>query len=128
MARSGVPAAEIVARAADARAWLAVVYGHRSRHVMQTGEGARGWCDLVWVVNGNDPSVIAVRPILRTFGRVVDALGDSPERATERLSAHAPDGLATFYGTGMERIAAVAGAPGLRLYDIETARAVKGKL
>ena len=119
---------ETAARAADARPRLAVVYGHRSLDVMQIVEGARGWCDLVWLVDGEDPSVVAVRPILRKFGAVVGALGDSPERAAEALSAHAPDGLATFYDTGMERVAAVAGALGLRFHDIETARALEDKL
>ena len=119
---------EIAARAADARPRLAVVYGHRSLDVMHIVEGARGWCDLVWLVDGEDPSVVAVRPILRKFGAVVDALGDSPERAAEALSAHAPDGLATFYDTGMEWIAAVAGALGLRFHNIETARALEDKL
>ena len=128
MARWRVPAVEAAARAADVRPRLAVVYGHRSLDVMQIVEGARGWCDLVWLVDGEDPSVVAVRPILRKFGAVVDALEHSPERAAEALSAHAPDGLVTFYDTGMEGIAAVAGALGMRFHNIETARALEDKL
>ena len=95
---------------------------------MQIVDGARGWCDLIWLVDGEDPSVAAVRPILRKFGVVVDALGDSPERAAEAVRPHAPDGLATFYDSGMERVAAVAGALGLPFHTIETARALEDKL
>lgn len=105
-----------------------VVYGHRSLDVMQIVDGARGWCDLIWLVDGEDPSVAAVRPILGKFGVVVDALGDSPERAADAVRPHAPDGLATFYDTGMERVAAVAGALGLPFHTIETARALEDKL
>ena len=95
---------------------------------MQIVDGARGWCDLIWLVDGEDPSVAAVRPILRKFGVVVDALGDSPERAAEAVRPHAPDGSATFYDSGMERVAAVAGALGLPFHTIETARALEDKL
>jgi hypothetical protein len=42
---------------------LAVVYGHRSLDLMQICDGARGWCDLVWLVDADDPSAMAMRPI-----------------------------------------------------------------
>ncbi len=95
---------------------------------MQICEGARGWCDLVWLVDREDPSVAKVRPILRKFGVVVDALGDPPEEAAEALRAHAPDGLATFYDTGMERVAAVARELGLPFHTAEVARRLEDKL
>lgn len=96
---------------------------------MQICEGARGWCDIVWLVDADDPSVAQVRPILRKFGVVVDALGEPPERAAEAVQAQGPpDGLATFYDTGMERIAAVAEALGLPFHSAETARRLEDKL
>jgi len=107
---------------------LAVVYGHRSLDVMQICDGARGWCDLVWLVDAADPSVAAVRPILRKFGVVVDALGESAPVAAEALRAYSPAGLVTFYDTGMERIAAVAHELGLPFHSPQTARNLEDKL
>lgn len=74
---------------------LVVVYGHRSLDLMQICEGARDWCDLIWLIDAADPSAARVRPILRKFGTVVDALGEDAETAAERLRVHAPDGLTT---------------------------------
>ena len=107
---------------------LAVVYGHRSLDVMQICDGARGWCDLVWLVDGEDPSAMAMRPILRRFGEVVDALAESPARAAAALRAHSPDGLATFYDAGMERVAAVADELGLPFHSPHAARNLEDKL
>lgn len=113
---------------AQTRPRLVVVYGYRSLDVMQIVEGARGWCDLVWFVDAEDPAVVAVRPILRKFGAVVDLLGDTPNQAAEALRDHSPDGLATFYDTGMERVAAVAERLGLPFHTVEAARNLEDKL
>lgn len=119
---------EASSQAALERPRLAVVYGHRSLDVMQIVDGARGWCDLVWLVDADDPSVAAVRPILRKFGVVVDALGDSPAAAADALRVHAPQGLATFYDTGMERVATIAGELGLPFHSVQAGRNLEDKL
>jgi biotin carboxylase len=113
---------------AGTRPRLAVVYGHRSLDVMQICQGARNWCDLVWLVDGEDPSVARVRPILRRFGEVVDALGRTPAQAAEALRPHAPAGLATFYDTGMEHVAEIAAELGLPFHPPEAARNLEDKL
>ncbi len=95
---------------------------------MQIRDAARGWCDLVWLVDGEDPSATALRPLLNRFGTVVDALGESPQQAAQALRVHAPDGLATFYDTGMERVAAIAGELGLPFHTPQVARALEDKL
>jgi biotin carboxylase len=117
-----------IVRTAEARPRLVVVYGHRSLDVMQIRAAARGWCDLVWLVDGEDPSVAAVRPLLNRFGVVVDALGRSPEAAAQALRAHSPDGLATFYDTGMEHVAAIASRLKLPFHGPEVARGLEDKL
>jgi biotin carboxylase len=117
------PAAE-----ANDRPRLTVVYGHRSLDVMQICDGARGWCDLIWLVDPADPSVTAVRPILRKFGVVVDALGQPPEEAAAALRVHSPNGLATFYDTGMERVAAIATELGLPFHSAQAGRNLEDKL
>jgi hypothetical protein len=73
-------------------------------------------------VDRHDPAVAKVRPILRKFGAVVDALRDPPQRAAEALRAHSPNGLTTFYDTGMERVAEVAGELGVPFHTAEVAR------
>jgi biotin carboxylase len=113
---------------AGARPRLVVVYGHRSLDAMQIREAARGWCDLVWLIDGEDPSVTAVRPLLNRFGVVVDALRASSQAAAESLRAHSPDGLATFYDTGMEHVAAIAAELGLPFHSPEVARGLEDKL
>jgi biotin carboxylase len=113
---------------AEGRPQLVVVYGHRSLDAMQIHEGAQGWCDLVWLVDGKDPSVEAVRPLLSRFGVVVDALGASPQAAADALRPHSPDGLATFYDTGMEHIAAIASELNLPFHSPEVARRLEDKL
>ena len=121
----------VMAPAADtagARPRLVVVYGHRSLDAMQIRASARGWCDLVWLVDSGDPSAAAVLPLLRRFGVVVDALGASPAQAAQALRAHSPDGLATFYDTGMEHVAAIAAELGLRFHSPEVARGLEDKL
>jgi biotin carboxylase len=119
---------EASSQAALDRPRLAVVYGHRSLDVMQIVDGARGWCDLVWLVDAEDPSVAVVRPILRKFGVVVDALGDSLTAAVAALRPHAPQGIATFYDTGMERVAAIAAGLGLPFHSEQAGRNLEDKL
>jgi biotin carboxylase len=117
-----------IAPAAEPRPQLVVVYGDRSLDAMQIREAARGWCDLVWLVDGEDPSVVAVRPLLRRFGVVVDALGASPQAAADALRPHSPDGLATFYDTNMEHVAAIASELDLPFHTPQVARCLEDKL
>jgi biotin carboxylase len=116
------------APAGEARPRLAVVYGHRSLDLMQICGGARGWCDLVWLVNAADPAVARARPILRRFGPVVDALGEPPRQAAAALRRHSPDGLATFYDTGMEHVAEIAAELDLPFPPPEAGRRLEDKL
>ncbi len=95
---------------------------------MQIRAAARGWCDLVWLIDGEDPSAAAVRPLLQRFGVVVDALRAAPAEAARALRVHSPDGLATFYDTGMEHVAAIAAELGLPFHSPEVARRLEDKL
>jgi D-alanine-D-alanine ligase-like ATP-grasp enzyme len=113
---------------AEPRPRLVVVYGHRSLDAMQIRAAARGWCDLVWLVDGADPSVAAIRPLLNRFGIVVDALRSSPADAARALRTHRPDGLATFYDTGMEHVAAIAAELDLPFHSPQVAIGLEDKL
>jgi biotin carboxylase len=95
---------------------------------MAIREAARGWCDLIWLIDGEDPTAIAVLPLLRRFGAVVDALAAPPNAAAAALREHSPDGLASFYDTGMEHVALIAAELRLPFHSATTGRALEDKL
>jgi biotin carboxylase len=117
-----------MATAPGERPRLVVVYGHRSLDAMSLRGGARGWCDLLWLVDRDDPSVAAVRPLLERSGPVVDRLAEAPAEVARELRRHAPDGLATFYDTGMEHVAEIAAELGLEFNPPAAGRALEDKL
>jgi biotin carboxylase len=106
---------------------LAVAYGHRSLDVLQIFAGARGWCEVIWLVDPDDSATTSVRPLLERSGTVVDRLGDSPEAAAAALAPLHPDGLATFYDTGMEHVARIAAALELPFHDPRAALCLEDK-
>lgn len=113
--------------ASTTRPRLVVAYGYRSLDVLQIFAGAKGWCDVIWLVDRDDPAATSVRPLLERSGTVVDRLGDAPEDAAAALSPLAPDGLATFYDTGMEHVARIAAALGLPFHSPDAALALEDK-
>jgi len=113
--------------AAANRPCLVVVYGHRSLDVLQIFAGAKGWCDVVWLVDRDDPATASVRPLLERSGTVVDRLGDSEQAAATAIARLAPDGLATFYDTGMERVARIAAAAELPFHSPRAALCLEDK-
>jgi biotin carboxylase len=114
-------------RAAPGRPRLIVVYGFRSLSAIQLAEASHGVCDLVWLIDAQDQAAAAVRPLLQRSGTVVDALGMSPVAAAEALRPLTPDGIATFYDTGMEHVAAIAAELGLPFNGTDTARSLEDK-
>lgn len=106
---------------------LVVVYGHRSLNALQLAEAAHGLCDLIWLVDTGDQSAMAVLPLLKRSGTVVQALGLPAAEAAAAVRPLAPDGLTTFYDTGMEHVAAIAAELGLPFNDVGAARALEDK-
>jgi biotin carboxylase len=106
---------------------LVVAYGHRSLDVLQIFAGARGWCEVIWLVDPDDPATASVRPLLERSGTVVERLGDSPEQAAAALAPLHPDGLATFYDTGMEHVARIAAALKLPFHGVRAALNLEDK-
>jgi len=95
---------------------------------MAIAAAARGWCELIWLVDGTDPAVVGVGALLARFGPVVDALGASPTDAATALAEHAPHGLLTFFDARMEHVAAVAARLGLLFHSVQTAGRLADKL
>jgi biotin carboxylase len=116
------------AQTAEARPRLAVAYGEGSVDAMAVADAARGWCELLWLVDGKSEAVVAVRPLLERFGAVIDALGAPPAEAAAALAPHSPDGLVTFFDTGMEELAVLAGRLGLTFHSPQVARRLQDKL
>ncbi len=107
---------------------LAIVYGHRSFDAMQLRAAARGLCEVIWLVDAADPAAVAAAPLLRRSGPVVPALGLPAQEAAASLRQHAPDGIATFYDTGMEHVARIAAELELPFNEPHTALALEDKL
>lgn len=122
------PPVDPTAPTAEARPRLVVVYGQGSLDVMAIRAAARGWCELLWLVDPEDPSVEAVRPLLERFGVVVEALPSSPKEAAAALREHSPDGLVTFFDTAMEHVAAIAAELSLPFHSPQTACRLQDKL
>lgn len=109
------------------RPQLIVVYGYRSLNALQLAEAARDLCDLIWLVDAGDEAAMAVRPLLERSGEVVEALGYTASAAAEALRPFRPDGIVTFYDTGMEHVAAIAAELGLPFNSVATARQLEDK-
>jgi biotin carboxylase len=106
---------------------LVIVYGDRSLDAMKIRASARGVCDPIWLIDRDDPAALGMAPLLARSGPVVDALGERPGIAAEALAAYSPDGIVTFYDTGLDRIAAIAEELGLRFHSRSTALALADK-
>jgi biotin carboxylase len=106
---------------------LVIVYGNRSLDAMRLREAARGLCEPIWLVDSDDETAAAVVPLLKRSGPVVEALGRPPAAAADAVRAHTPDGLATFYDTGMEHVAEIAAELGLPFNAPHTARCLEDK-
>jgi biotin carboxylase len=94
---------------------------------MRLREATRGLCDPIWLIDAQDPAALAVLPILQRSGPVVQTLGMAVEDVAASLRPLKPDGLATFYDTGMAHVAAVAQALGLPFHGVHAARALEDK-
>lgn len=105
-----------------------IVYGYRSLNALQLAEAARDLCEVIWLVDAGDAAAMALVPMLRRTGHTVEALGLSASAAAEALRALSPDGITTFYDTGMEHVAAIAAELGLPFNSVQTARGLEDKL
>jgi D-alanine-D-alanine ligase-like ATP-grasp enzyme len=112
----------------DGKPLVAVAYGPRSVPVLQLVEAAAGRCDLLWLVDEGADEVNETARLLSRFGPVV-ASGDLDLDGTAAaLGAHVPDGIVTYFDTGMVKLADVAARLGLPFSTHETAGALVDKV
>jgi biotin carboxylase len=94
---------------------------------MTTAQAAVGVCSILWLVDGEDPSVQADRRALERFGQVADLSGRSPEQWVDIVGPFRPDGIVTFSDDRMVELALLAEALGLPFHTPEVARHLTDK-
>lgn len=112
---------------AAGRRVVAVAYGRRSVPAMQLIEAAGDRWDLVWLIDPSEPGIRSTARILGRFGPVVEAPGFDSATAVAGLAAHRPEGLVTYFDTGLVELAATAEALDLPFHSPEAARALSDK-
>ena len=94
---------------------------------MTSVQAAAGLCSILWLVDGEDPSVRADRRALERFGQVVDLAGRPPSRWVDAVAPFRPDGIVTFSDQRMVDLARLAEDLGLRFHRPEVARRLTDK-
>ncbi len=72
---------------------LAFVYHPRSFPTMAIKEAAEGVCELIWVIDSNDPEIGSMARLLGRLGDLVDIAGLSLEEAATAVAGARPDGI-----------------------------------
>lgn len=115
-------------RALNGRQLVAVAYGPRSVPAIQLAEAAGGLCDLMWLIDGDNFDDPNTTRLLRRFGPVVDIGGLEPAAAARAIERYRPNGIVTYFDTGMVRLSQIAADLGLPFADPETACALVDKV
>jgi biotin carboxylase len=112
---------------ASFRPTVAVGYGPRCVPVMQLAEAAAGVCDLLWLIAGSQPEMMAMYELLARFGSVVDLCGLDAEAAATAVGAGHPDGIVTLLDAGMVALAELARRLGVPFHTPAAAAALTDK-
>ena len=107
---------------------LAIPYAGLSLPVMTSAQAAAGLCSILWLVDGDDPSVQADRRPLERFGQVVDLGRTSAGRWADVVGPLRPDGILTFSDQRMVELAHLAEDLGLSFHRPEVARRLTDKV
>jgi biotin carboxylase len=107
---------------------LAIPYAGLSLPVMTSAQAAAGLCSILWLVDGDDPSVRADWRALERFGQVVDLGRTSVQRWADAVRPLRPDGILTFSDQRMVDLAHLAEVLGLPFHRPEVALRLTDKL
>jgi biotin carboxylase len=107
---------------------LAIPYGGLSLPIMTTAQSAAGLCSILWLVDGDDPSLRSDRRALERFGQVVDVANRSPRQWADVVGPLRPDGIVTFSDSRMVDLAVLAEDLGLSFHRPEVARRLTDKV
>jgi biotin carboxylase len=75
----------------------------------------------MWLVDASAFGDSGTQRLLRRFGPVIDIGGMSDDAAVRAIAPHRPNGIVTYFDTGMMRIARIAEDLGLPFADSQTA-------
>jgi biotin carboxylase len=107
---------------------VALFHGRMSAHPLILANAAAGLCELLWLVDSNEPGVEHDIRLLRRLGPVVDVAGLSLDTMADKVRAHDPAGLAVFYDEHMVTTACLGSELGLPFYSPEVAGRLVNKL
>ena len=106
---------------------MAFFYHPFSFAAMAIVEAARSTCDIVWLVDKDDPRHGSMLRLLSRVGPVIDVAGLSAEAAEPLVSAHGIAGVLALADECLEWTAALAVALGLPFLSPEAARRATDK-
>jgi biotin carboxylase len=107
---------------------VAVAHGPRSVPVLQLVEAAAGRCDVLWMVDERLEDANETARLLRRFGPVIATGELDPDGAAAAVGAHHPDGIVTYFDSGMVKLADIAARLSLPFSSHETACALVDKV
>ncbi|MBF6557728.1 MAG: ATP-grasp domain-containing protein [Acidimicrobiales bacterium] len=96
--------------------------------VLQLVEAAAGRCDVLWMVDECLDSANETARLLRRFGPVVATGHPDLDETAAAVGAHDPDGMVTYFDSGMVKLADVAARLSLPFSTHETACALVDKV
>jgi biotin carboxylase len=99
-----------------------------SAHPLILANAAQGLCEILWLVDSNEPGIEHDVRLLSKLGPVVDVAGLPLDRIAEKVRAHEPVGLAVFYDEHMVTTACLGSELGLHFYSPEVAQNLVNKL
>ncbi len=106
---------------------LAIPHAGLSLPLMSSAEAAADMCSILWLVDGDDPSVRDDRRALEHFGQVVDLGGIPPGLWADAVAPFRPDGIVTFSDERMVDLARLAEDLGLQFHRPEVAQRLTDK-
>jgi biotin carboxylase len=76
---------------------VGLFHGRLSAHPLVLASAASGLCEILWLVDSNEPGIDHDIRLLKKLGPVVDVAGLSLDQVAESMRSHDPAGLAAFY-------------------------------
>ncbi len=107
---------------------LIMCYDASTPSVFSLRDGARGLCELIWMVDLSDPAMTNPSRLLSRVGTVVNVAGLSPSQIAEALQPTAPTGVVAFNDRTIGTLSALAVALGLEFHSPEVALRLTDKL
>jgi biotin carboxylase len=107
---------------------VALFHGRLSAHPLVLASAASGLCEILWLVDSNEPGVEHDIRLLKKLGPVVDVAGLSLDQVAASVRSYDPAGLAVFYDEKMTTTALLGLKLDLPFFTTEVAENLVNKL